>query len=110
MFGVTEIYICKWGQRLEDGILEVSHDIHTRDQAAADALELYEKDRSIYRIAYYAVKDSGAFRLFHTFTNEDVVPPRYYFGPLPMGVRPTVFLRRMGWLRKAWSHFKAFWW
>ena len=37
MSGITEIYICKDGQSLTDGKLEVSSMVETRNEAEADA-------------------------------------------------------------------------
>jgi len=33
MSGITEIYISKFGERLEDGALQTTEDIQNRDQA-----------------------------------------------------------------------------
>ena len=66
---VTEIYICKEGQALKEGRLEMNHDITHRDDAESDALRRCEIDKSIHRVAYYAIEESGDFRLIFTYTN-----------------------------------------
>ncbi len=69
MSGVTEIYICKNGQALKEGKLELSHSIEDRDAAEADALRRCKIDGAIERIAYYVVSESGSFRNIFTYTN-----------------------------------------
>ena len=66
---VTEIYICKEGQALTEGRLELSHDITHRDDAQSDAIRRCGIDRSIHRVAYYDLGDDGDFRLIFTYTN-----------------------------------------
>jgi hypothetical protein len=106
---VTEIYACRWGEKLEDGVLRVSDQIHNREQAMEDAEESCGLDRSIHRIAYYLVDEDGDFRLFHTFINFEAEPPDLHYPPLPEGVRPTIFLPRLRWFVIAWRSFKALW-
>ncbi|MEE2968722.1 MAG: hypothetical protein VX741_01160 [Pseudomonadota bacterium] len=102
-----EIYACRWGKKLEDGVLRVSDQIHNRDEAIDDAEELCHQDDSIHRIAYYLVNDAGDFRLFHTFVNDGAIPPDGYYKPLPDGVTPTVFMPKAAWFEIAWREFKA---
>jgi hypothetical protein len=66
---LTEIYICKEGQALKDGKLEMRHDITHRDDAETDAIRRCGIDRSIHKVAYYALSESGDFRLIFTYTN-----------------------------------------
>ena len=84
--GVTEIYICKAGQKLKEGRLELGHDITTKEQAETDARCRCKIDRAVERIAYYAVSESGNFRNVFTYTNPHATParkPRTAAGPGP---------------------------
>lgn len=65
----VEIYLCKEGQALRDGKLEISHDINTKQDAQADARERCGYDKTIFKIAYYKVTEDGDFKVFYTFTN-----------------------------------------
>ncbi len=69
MSDITEIYISKFGERLEDGSLQTTEDILNRDQAERDAQDLCRRDPSIDKIAYYSVRDDGNSRHLLTFTN-----------------------------------------
>jgi hypothetical protein len=70
---VTEIYMCKEGQALKEGKLEMSHDITHRDDAQADAIRRCGIDRSIHKVAYYTISESGDFRVLFTYTNRNPV-------------------------------------
>lgn len=107
MSAVMEIYSCRWGEKLEDGVLRVSDQIRNRDDAIENAEELCQHDDTIHRVAYYVINDAGDFRLFHTFVNESAVPPDGYYKPLPEGVRPTIFRSRATWFEIAWDKFTA---
>ena len=76
---VTEIYICTEGQALKEGRLELSHDISHRDEAESDAIRRCGIDKSIHKVAYYALDESGGFRLIFTYTNPHPVSK----GPKP---------------------------
>lgn len=65
----VEIYICKQGQSLNEGRMEMSHDIHGREDAQADAKQKTKFDKTIDRIAYYKMNDNGDFKNFYTFRN-----------------------------------------
>lgn len=106
MSSIMEIYACRWGERLEDGVLRVSDQIRNRDEAIEDAEEHCQHDETVHRIAYYLVNDAGDFRLFHTFVNESAIPPDGYYKPLPPGVRPTIFRSKAKWFEVAWRQFK----
>ncbi|MSO92571.1 MAG: hypothetical protein EXQ86_04125 [Rhodospirillales bacterium] len=69
MSAVTEIYVCKNGQALKEGRLELSHTIADRDAAEGDAIMRCKIDGAIERIAYYAVSESGSFRNIFTYRN-----------------------------------------
>ena len=107
MSDVMEIYACRWGERLEDGVLRVSDQIHNRDDAIEDAEELCQHDDTIHRIAYYLVNDAGDFRLIHTFVNFAAIPPDGYYKPLPDGVRPIIFRAKATWFERLWHVVKA---
>jgi len=66
---ITEIYICKKGQKLKEGRLEVSHHITDKTAAEDDARQRCRKDITIHRIAYYRMSDNGDFRIFYSYTN-----------------------------------------
>ena len=69
MTGITEIYISKFGGKLEDGALQTTEDIQNRDQAERDAQQMCQRDPTIDKIAYYAVRDDGKNRHLLTYTN-----------------------------------------
>ncbi len=69
MSGITEIYICKFGERLEDGALQTTDDIRSRDHAERDAQELCRCDPTIDKIAYYSIREDGKNRHLLTYTN-----------------------------------------
>lgn len=104
MFDATEIYICRYGQRLQEGALLFSHEVHNRTQAEEDARELCVKDRTIHRIAYYAVNEHGDFRHFHTYVNPEVLIPEIQDPPDPGMIGPirrrskVVVDKLRGWL------------
>jgi hypothetical protein len=86
----TEIYICAEGQDLREGRLEFSDTIVDRAGAEADAQARCRRDPSIAKVAYYAMSDSGGFRLIVAYTN-----PSVRRGPVPRRVgAPAVTPRR----------------
>ncbi len=92
MSGITEIYICKDGQNLNEGKLEISSLVETKDEAEADARRRSKFDPAIAKIAYYAVADDGAYRNFFTYRNPNPVAKRSR--PLPGGALPRDRARR----------------
>lgn len=74
MSGTTEIYICQPGQAIKEGKVEYGA-IESRREAAADADQRCKADPSIAKIAYYAVKDDGAFRSIYSYENPNVRKP-----------------------------------
>lgn len=92
MSGITEIYICKDGQSLNQGKLEVSSLVETRAEAEADARRRCQFDPAVAKIAYYAVADDGAYRNFFTYRNPNPVVKRSR--PLPGGAPPRDHARR----------------
>ena len=69
MSAITEIYISKFGERLEDGALQTTDEIQNRNQAERDALQMCQRDPTIDKIAYYAVREDGINRHLLTYTN-----------------------------------------
>ena len=67
--GVTEIYMCKEGQELREGELEISHSITTKEQAEPDAIARCRKNPGLRKVAYYAISESGSFKNFYTYAN-----------------------------------------
>jgi hypothetical protein len=49
--------------------------METRDEAAADAGRRCKSDPSIAKIAYYAVKEEGAFRSTYSYDNPNAAKP-----------------------------------
>jgi hypothetical protein len=88
---VTEIYSCKDGQDLREGRLDYSSDILDREAADADARRRCQTDPTLRKVAYYAVRDDGGFRLIHAYTNPNrraKAPPRRIAAPPPPYPRP----------------------
>ena len=69
MSAITEIYICRFGEKLEDGALQTTGDIVNRDQAERDAHDLCARDPTIDKIAYYSIREDGGHRHLLTYTN-----------------------------------------
>lgn len=76
MSDITEIYICKDGQSLNEGKLEISHSVETRDDAESDAIQRCRFDPSVAKIGYYAMSDDGSFRNFYTYRNPNPAAQR----------------------------------
>ncbi|MGB0682667.1 MAG: hypothetical protein ACPGOV_08165 [Magnetovibrionaceae bacterium] len=72
----TEIYLVKPGQELREGRMQLSDSIETRDEAQADARDQLRRDPSLAKVAYYAIRDDGSFRLIHTETNPNPTKPK----------------------------------
>ena len=72
----TEIYVCKPGQALKEGKVVYSSHVTNRDEAMSDAEDRIRRDRSIAKIAYYALNQEGDFRLFYSHTNPDPIQPK----------------------------------
>jgi len=66
---VTEIYSCQDGQDLREGRLDYSTDIVDREAADADARRRCQADPTLRKVAYYAVREDGGFRMIHAYTN-----------------------------------------
>ncbi len=92
MSGITEIYICKDGQGLTDGKLEVSTMVDTKADAEADAKQRCKIDPSVAKIAYYAMADDGGHRNFFTYRNPNPVTRRRR--PVLHGALPADRARR----------------
>lgn len=72
MSGATEIYLCKPGQELKQGRVEYSDSISTKAEAEIDALQRCKWDKSLAKIAYYAVNDEGDFKIILTYNNPHI--------------------------------------
>ena len=89
MSGITEIYISKFGERLEDGALQTTEDIQNRDQAERDAQQMCQRDPTIDKIAYYSVREDGNNRPLLTYTNPSNPRRNSPVGPNITGDAPT---------------------
>ncbi len=69
MADMTEIYICRKGQSLKEGKLELSDYIAGRADAEDDARLRCQRDQRIAKVSYYAVNESGRYRNFYTYKN-----------------------------------------
>ena len=69
MPNVVEIYLCKAGQKLEEGRLVMSNDIADKEAAKSDAEARCKISPSLARIAYYAISSNGDFKPFFSYTN-----------------------------------------
>lgn len=87
---VTEIYICKKGQQLKEGKLEISHSITDKMAAEGDARQRCREDKSIYKIAYYRLNDSGDFRIFYSYANPRIAISE----PKPPAAEPRLKKRK----------------
>lgn len=84
---VTEIYSCQDGQDLREGRLDYSSDIVDREAADADAKRRCKADPTLRKVAYYAVREDGGFRMIHAYTNPHWRPaakPRPRGGGAPL--------------------------
>ncbi|CCQ72072.1 hypothetical protein [Magnetospira sp. QH-2] len=83
-----EIYICKPGQPLKEGRMEMNHDVTCKEEAISDAERRIKMSPSIGKIAYYLLSDSGSFRCIYTHNNEaaaKAAPPKRRSGGGPSG-------------------------
>ena len=71
---VVEIYMCKPGQKLEEGAMVTSRDIYDKESAQEDAERRCKVNSSLERIAYYAINENGDFRPYYSYTNPNVKP------------------------------------
>jgi hypothetical protein len=69
---IVEIYLCKAGQKLEEGRLVMSNDITDKDAAKSDAEARCKISPSLARIAYYAISSNGDFKPYFSYTNPNV--------------------------------------
>ncbi len=73
---IVEIYMCKVGEKLEDGKLAVSRDIYDKEAAKTDAIKRCKIAPSLARIAYYAINDNGDFKPYYSYNNPKVEEPK----------------------------------
>ncbi len=69
---VVEIYLCKAGQKLEEGRLIVSNDISDKEAAKSDAENRCRISPSLARVAYYAINANGDFKPYYSYANPNV--------------------------------------
>lgn len=67
MSDAVEIYLCKAGQKLEEGKVVYSSDIYDKEGAAEDAERRAKIMKDVVKIAYYQVSASGSFRCMYTW-------------------------------------------
>jgi len=103
MTEAVEIYICKSGQKIEEGQMVMSHDIDCKEAAQEDAEKRCKIIPSIARIVYYDVS-GGGFKVLYSYTNPTVKAPakqsRPTGGPLPKKRRRKPLTR--------WQKFKKY--
>lgn len=68
MVEAVEIYICKKGQKVEEGQMVMSNDIDCKEAAQEDAEKRCKVVTSIEKIVYYDVS-GGGFRVLYSYTN-----------------------------------------
>jgi len=73
MSSAVEIYLCKAGQTLKQGRVEYSESIRDRNDAEADAMARCRRDKTLAKVAYYAVNENGDFRAIFTYSNPDAI-------------------------------------
>jgi hypothetical protein len=98
---VVEIYMCKAGQRLEDGALAVSRDIGDKIDAKADAIKRCKISPSLAQIAYYAINGDGDFKAYFSYANPKVEERKAKSNPANDGQRKM--------RRKKRAKRKTFW-
>ncbi|WP_419798148.1 MAG: hypothetical protein ACNI26_00140 [Terasakiella sp.] len=84
MVDAVEIYICKPGQKIEDGQMVMSNDIDCKEAAQEDAEKRCKIIPSIERIVYYDIS-GGGFKVLHSYTNPNVVKSGAKRHPRPLG-------------------------
>lgn len=84
MADVVEIYICKKGQKIEEGQMVMSHDIDCKEAAKEDAEKRCKIIPSIERVVYYDV-GGGGFKVLFSYTNPNVVEKKDGVARRPLG-------------------------
>jgi len=69
---VVEIYMCKAGQKLDQGQMVVSHDITDKEAAKADAESRCKINPTLARVAYYAINPNGDFKPYYAYANPNI--------------------------------------
>ncbi|WP_135081178.1 hypothetical protein [Terasakiella sp. SH-1] len=72
MTDAVEIYICKPGQKIEEGQMVMSNDIDCKAAAEEDAKQRCKIIPTIEKIVYYDVS-GGGFKVLFSYTNPNVV-------------------------------------
>ncbi|SCA57160.1 conserved hypothetical protein [Candidatus Terasakiella magnetica] len=84
MTDAVEIYICKPGQKIEEGQMVMSNDIDCKEAAEEDAKKRCKIVPSTERIVYYDVS-GGGFKVLYSYTNPKVSQSKGKRSPHPMG-------------------------
>ncbi|WP_417793665.1 hypothetical protein [Terasakiella pusilla] len=71
MVDAVEIYICKKGQKIEEGQMVMTNDIDCKEAAKEDAEKRCKIVPSTERIVYYDVS-GGGFKVLYSYTNPNV--------------------------------------
>jgi hypothetical protein len=69
MSGTVEIYTVRDEENLRDGEMTYGQNIENRADAAADAYDRCQRDRTIRKVAYYAINDEGDFKVLFVYEN-----------------------------------------
>ncbi len=69
----TEIYLCKSSQSINEGRIELSGSIDTKEKARKNAVARCKKDWSLFKVYYYAVNKEGETRLLFSYTNPHAI-------------------------------------
>ncbi len=84
MTDAVEIYICKKGQKIEEGQMVMSNDIDCKEAAEADAKQRCKIVPSTERIVYYDIS-GGWFKVLFSYTNPNVVDSKGAGARRPLG-------------------------
>lgn len=84
MADVVEIYICKKGQKVEEGQMVMSHDIDCKEAAKEDAEKRCTIIPSIERVVYYDV-GGGGFKVLFSYINPNFVEKKNGATRRPLG-------------------------
>ncbi len=69
MSGTVEIYVVRDEENLRDGEMTYGENIENRADAAADAYDRCERDRTIRKVAYYTLNEDGDFKVLFVYEN-----------------------------------------
>lgn len=100
MTDAVEIYICKPGQKIEEGQMVMSNDIDCKEAAEEDAKKRCKIVPSTERIVYYDIS-GGGFKVLFSYTNPNVVESkgrarRYGGGGAPVKKKKKAPAKKLG--------------